>query len=128
MGDVEETSVTRAYDNALLVPRKFVAPQPTFLLGSSSTLPLCDCSVDLLIVDPPWGQRHCTATYVKKYIISWALEWIRVLKIDGVAIIVTIMSSLIEAQVLPALQASGVHLEDVLHFDNKGWTQCRMYV
>jgi len=100
-----------------------------FLRGSSAALPLRDGSIDLVLVDPPWGQRHASHSYVKRLMPRWAREWTRVLRPGGVLIVVTICSSFFEGQVLRPLELRGVlWLEEALQFDNKGWTQCKLYV
>jgi len=99
------------------------------LHGSSAALPLRNASVDLIIVDPPWGQRHSSHNYVKQFFPRWAREWARVLKPGGAALVVTICKRVFEEQVLPPLQRQGLlALDEVVQFDNKGWTVCRLYV
>jgi len=99
------------------------------LQGSSTALPLRDSSADLIIVDPPWGQRHSSHYYVKKSFPRWAREWARVLKPGGSAVVVTICKRVFEENVLPPLQNLGLlELVESAQFDNKGWTVCRLYV
>merc|ERR1712032_1276517 len=58
----------------------------------------------------------------------WTREWARVLKPGGVAVVVTITTQLFETQVLAPFEKKGLlRLEDSVQFDNKGWTQCRLY-
>jgi len=101
----------------------------TIIHGSSVALPLRSDSVDLIVADPPWGQRHSSHTYVKQHFPRWAREWARVLRPGGAAVVVTICKKVFEDRVLPPLQKAGLlELEEAVVFDNKGWTVCRMYV
>merc|ERR1712046_288611 len=60
--------------------------------------------------------------------IKWTREWARVLKPGGFAVVVTITTTFFETQVLKPLEHKGLCcLEDFVQFDNKGWTQCRLY-
>ena len=34
-------------------------------------------AVDVLLVDPPWGQRHSNFSKVMKNINAWAKDWVR---------------------------------------------------
>jgi len=100
----------------------------TALRGSSIHLPVRSNSIDLIIVDPPWGQRHASHTSVKQGFPKWAREWARVLKPGGFALVVTICKKVFETQVMPPLQRKGLlELEDAVQFNNKGWTVCRLY-
>ena len=54
------------------------------------------------------------------------MEWARVLKPGGVALVITICKKVLEDNVLPGLRGQLV-LEEARQFDNKGWTVCRMY-
>eukprot|EP00928_Gymnodinium_smaydae_P057116 TRINITY_DN40393_c0_g1_i1.p1 TRINITY_DN40393_c0_g1~~TRINITY_DN40393_c0_g1_i1.p1 ORF type:complete len:470 (-),score=43.76 TRINITY_DN40393_c0_g1_i1:254-1663(-) len=103
----------------------------SFFAANSRDLPLAECSVDLIVVDPPWGQRHGTHTEVKRGFPRWAREWARVLRPGGLAVIVTITTVLLE-RVCAEMQErrDGPCLEVVtsMPFDNKGWGQCRLYV
>jgi len=95
--------------------------------GSSIGLPIRDDSIDLILVDPPWGMRHSSHNYVKRYFPRWVREWARVLRPGGAAVVVTICKKVFEAQALLPLQGV-LEIEEAVQFDNKGFTVCRMYV
>lgn len=129
--DVDEESVWRLWQNAQATDcmdqcgaQRHVVP----LRGSSLRLPVRSNSIDLIIVDPPWGQRHGAHTSVKQGFPKWAREWARVLKPGGFALVVTICKKVFENQVMPPLQQKGLlELEEAVQFNNKGWTVCRLY-
>lgn len=121
--DAEAQSVEQA---ALNARRSGAAWMPSFVMASSLALPIDNCSVDLIVVDPPWGHRHATHAYVKRYFLHWAREWVRVLRPGGVVLVVTICAKLFETQVVPQLRG-GLVISESLHFDNKGFSQCRLY-
>jgi len=101
---------------------------PHFILGSSRRLPLRSNSVDLIVADPPWGQRHANHAYVKHHLLFWAREWSRVLRPEGIALVLTICSKHFESQVMRFLAKEGLlEIEATYPFDNKGWTQCKLY-
>jgi hypothetical protein len=95
------------------------------------SIPLpCDC-VDVIVVDPPWGHRHCTFAYINKMMIKWMSEWVRVLKPrTGVLAVVTIRTRHFELQVAPILKHKlGVdYLREPVMFDNKGFDMCKLYI
>eukprot|EP00927_Polykrikos_kofoidii_P040277 TRINITY_DN34465_c0_g1_i1.p1 TRINITY_DN34465_c0_g1~~TRINITY_DN34465_c0_g1_i1.p1 ORF type:complete len:617 (+),score=90.41 TRINITY_DN34465_c0_g1_i1:77-1852(+) len=126
--DSDSEAVRFFTDNAAAGAAARGAPL-TAMIGSSIRLPLRDASVDLVLVDPPWGMRHQTHAYVKHYFPRWAREWARVLRPGGVAIVVTICKKVFEEQVMSPLVRKGLLvLESATQFDNKGWTVCRLYV
>eukprot|EP00392_Amoebophrya_sp_AT5.2_P006416 g6428.t1 len=53
-------------------------------------LPVRTGSVDLILVDPPWGQRHGRFTGIQKNWRKWKGEWLRVLRVGGLLGVVTI--------------------------------------
>lgn len=85
--------------------------------------------VDLVIVDPPWGQRHSNFSQVMKNMNAWARDWARALKPGGVALVVTIRTKQFEKEVVDNLQYRNLlWLEEAVQFDNKGYAQCKLYV
>eukprot|EP00746_Dinoflagellata_sp_MGD_P146883 gnl/MRDRNA2_/MRDRNA2_79299_c0_seq4.p1 gnl/MRDRNA2_/MRDRNA2_79299_c0~~gnl/MRDRNA2_/MRDRNA2_79299_c0_seq4.p1 ORF type:complete len:132 (+),score=25.34 gnl/MRDRNA2_/MRDRNA2_79299_c0_seq4:94-489(+) len=108
----------------------------SFLQAMSDALPITSSSIDLIVVDPPWGQRHSMHSTVKKLFPRWAKEWARVLRPGGTAIIVTICAQLV-SQVFQQMHARAqrngekegyLELQEVVNFNNKGWTMCKLYV
>eukprot|EP00392_Amoebophrya_sp_AT5.2_P019149 g19883.t1 len=53
-------------------------------------LPVRTGSVDLILVDPPWGQRHGRWNGIQKNWRKWKEEWLRVLRVGGLLGVVTI--------------------------------------
>merc|ERR1712224_1184918 len=51
-----------------------------FVTACCKALPFGKSSVDLLLVDPPWGQRHSTYAHVRRGFPCWVREWVRVLR------------------------------------------------
>jgi hypothetical protein len=89
-----------------------------------------DC-VDVIVVDPPWGHRHCTYAYINKMMVKWMSEWVRVLKPHtGVLALVTIRTRHFELHVAPILRRKfGVeYMTPPAQFDNKGFDNCKLYI
>merc|ERR1712032_1782909 len=63
---------------------------------------------------------------VKRYFLKWTREWARVLKPGGFALVVTICCQHFETQVVGKMHGRLV-IEEAVQFDNKGFTQCRLY-
>merc|ERR1712190_135575 len=87
----------------------------------------CMCGSDCC--RPAMGTAPREPRFVKKFMPRWAREWARVLRAGGILAIVTICSGFCETQVLKPLERMGVlQLEGSRQFDNKGYTQCRLYI
>eukprot|EP00435_Cladocopium_sp_Y103_P013159 s691_g3.t1 len=73
-------------ENALDLARQHGHTEVVKILGgswSNRSLPLKSDFFDLIVVDPPWGQRHSSHAYVKHHLYAWAREWARLLKPGG---------------------------------------------
>jgi len=69
------------------------------------------------------SKRH-----VKKNMLHWCEEWLRILRPGGMLVVVTITTAHFEQNVIAPLSDAGLMVqESVLQFDNKGWTQCKLY-
>ena len=90
--------------------------------------PCADGWAHLILVDPPWGQRHSSYNVVKKATPKWARRWATALCDGGVLVVVTIRTKSFEHDTVPMLAALGVTLRDVVRFNNKGFYMCKYFV
>ena len=102
---------------------------PNIILANTLTLPFRQNLFDLVIVDPPWGHRHGKNHEIMKNMFRWMMEWVRVLKFNGILGIVTIRTK----QVLHEYKSHfcegrGLELIETLPFDNSGMSQCCYFV
>lgn len=92
---------------------------------------LANDSVDMIVVDPPWGHRHGGFKVLNKMTVRWVREWGRVLRPHtGVMAIVTIRTTQMENMVLPQLHRQiGLRLiRPPIVFDNKGFHFCKLFL
>jgi len=107
----------------------------SFVCASSDAIPLASSSMDLIVVDPPWGMQGNNHEYVKRKLPRWIQEWTRVLCTGGVALIITVTKGLVEKALSDLRLQSGelavsslLEVKEIAAFDNKGWSQCSMFV
>lgn len=84
--DAEAESLMHATGNAKLAKLR-TGSRIDFFQGSNGSLPLKSDFFELIVVDPPWGQRHSSHAYVKHHLYAWAREWARLLRPGGVAVV-----------------------------------------
>lgn len=85
--------------------------------------------LDLVLVDPPWGQRHSSFSKVMKDMHAWSRDWANALKPGGRALVVTIRTKQFENEILKnLLYRRLLFLEEALQFDNKGYWQCKLFI
>ena len=86
-------------------------------------------AVDMIIVDPPWGHRHCTASLVMRDFKKWMKEWLRTLKEGGLLTLITIRTN-------HTMHDYKIHFErkglceciEQIQFNNAGFDQCGLFV
>lgn len=98
-----------------------------FMQADTSKLPLPACSVDVIFVDPPWGQRHGSYSYVGKMWHKWHREWLRILKPGGILSMVTIRSKHVLHEYEECFRKQCVLVEKRL-FNNAGFDNCCFFV
>ena len=131
------------FRDSLLLGQRQIQPQPTptavhirpptaSWIGSTDTcrLQLCDSTIDCLIVDPPWGQRHGSHTFVEKNLRKWLFEWCRVVKVGGLLGIVTIRTNqMVRELAIEPFARNLVALNGFpLMFHNCGYSQCMFFL
>lgn len=94
---------------------------------SSNRLPFKDGSVDLLFVDPPWGQRHGKHSMVMKNFHLWLKEWIRIVRPNGYIGIVTIRTNQIDNEYRTYFHRF-LECISVRNFNNCGYEHCKFFI
>ena len=116
------------------MPTTTVQMQPPIAswIGSADTcrLPIEDSSIDCLVVDPPWGQRHGSHTFVAKNLRAWIFEWYRVLHVGGLLGIVTIRTNqMVRELSIEPFAHNLIACEDFpIMFNNSGYPQCMFFL
>ena len=109
-----------------------IQPPTASWLSSADTcrLPLRDSTIDCLIVDPPWGQRHGSHAFVAKNLRKWLFQWCRVLKVSGLLGIVTIRTNqMVRELTIEPFARNLVAVEGFpLMFNNCGYPQCMFFL
>ncbi|CAD7958475.1 unnamed protein product [Amoebophrya sp. A120] len=105
-------------------------PPPVDFLSQTTCnrLPFRSGVVDLIFVDPPWGQRHGSHTLIQKNWKKWMTEWVRVLRDkSGLLGVVTIRTK----QVLRDYHSffeKELELVSNLMLNNAGYQQCQFFL
>ena len=109
-----------------------IQPPTASWLGSADTcrLQLRDSTIDCLIVDPPWGQRHGSHKFVEKNLRKWLFEWSRVLKVGGLLGMVTIRTNhMVRELAIEPFARNLVSVEGFpLRFNNCGYPHCMFFL
>ena len=135
--DVSSDSVDMARNNArvhLDAHTRHVRDQDR---ACSFDFAVCDCVEEapcldgwaqLVMVDPPWGQRHSSWNQVRQAMPTWARRWAEALCEGGVLIVVTIRTKSFELETVPLLRTLGLALREASRFNNKGYYMCKYYL
>ena len=109
-----------------------IRPPVASWIGSADTcrLQLHDSTIDCVIVDPPWGQRHGSHKFVEKNLRKWLFEWRRVLKAGGLLGIVTIRTKqMLRELTIEPFASNMMPVEGFpLMFNNCGYPQCMFFL
>ena len=87
-------------------------------------------SIDIAIVDPPWGHRHGSFAQISRQTLRWARQWVAMLRPEvGVLLVTTIRTRHLEQEVLPVLQRElGAELiRPPSSLNNGGFFQCKLF-
>jgi SAM-dependent methyltransferase len=135
--DVSSDSVDMARNNArvhLEARTRQVRDQDR---ACSFDFAVCDCVEEapcldgwaqLVMVDPPWGQRHSSWNQVRQAMPTWTRRWAEALCEGGVLIVVTIRTKSFELETVPLLRTLGLALREAARFNNKGYYMCKYYL
>lgn len=125
-------SISRHFRDQVLLRSTTLQPPCASWLGAADTrrLQLRSSTIDAVVVDPPWGQRHGSHTFVAKNLRKWLLEWSRVLRVGGLMGIVTIRTKhTIHELELEPFKTSLRPVEGFPRvFNNCGYPQCMFFL
>eukprot|EP00054_Salpingoeca_dolichothecata_P014693 m.83384 g.83384 ORF g.83384 m.83384 type:complete len:386 (+) comp21118_c1_seq2:65-1222(+) len=91
-GDFSEIACEKARKNLTFLAKK--APLVSLFSWDSRTLPLVSDIVDVIISDMPWGKREGNANRNRVMYPKFMKEWLRVLKVGGRVVAVTLETKL----------------------------------
>eukprot|EP00400_MALV-I_sp_L67-5_P000826 gene826-872_t len=124
--DVSEAAIIAA-NRSVQTDDQSICSDLTFETGDTSDLSLENNSVDLIFVDPPWGQRHGSHSSVNKNWHKWKKEWIRVLKPNGLLALITTRSNHVLNEYNDVF-SKDVRLVEQFLFDNAGFDNCTFFL